>query len=150
MLIPDTHRLKLRFRIDADTPDEFMDEWIQLKNICETTLINKEYIVNEMLSYCKLESVRKLPYLNRAEGEIGGDNNNINKQMRFRKDWRIRAWEDNNIVLDNITNTSTEQWTLNELNDIIRGFCIYANNYCNIRNSVSECIEVEYDDSLEE
>ncbi len=50
---------------------------------------NNKGIINQLLSYCKLESVKKLPYLNRCEGSIGGDNNNINKQLRFRKYSRI-------------------------------------------------------------
>jgi hypothetical protein len=151
MIIPDIHNMKLKFKIYNATPKEYMDKWIELKNMCENG--NNEGIINELLYYCKLESVKKLPYLNRCEGGIGGNNNNINKQLRFRKYHRIMelpGYKDNDIVFDNIINTTTEKWTLNELNDIMRGFSLYANNYCNINDSIDGYIEIEYDKYLDD
>ena len=44
-----------------------------------------------------------MPYLKRAEGGIGGNDNLMNKQLRFR---RIQSWnKDNDIVIDNIRNS---------------------------------------------
>ncbi len=151
MIIPDIHNMKLKFKIYNATPKEYMDKWIELKKMCENG--NNEGIINELLSYCKLESVKKLPYLNRCEGGIGGNNNNINKQLRFRKYCRMMelpGYKDNDIVFDNIINTTTEKWTFNELNDIMRGFSLYANNYCNINDSIDGYIEIEYDKYLDD
>jgi hypothetical protein len=150
MLIPDTHIIKLRFKIDNDTPKKYMNKWIKLKNLCENG--NNKEIIIITLSNCKLESVKNLPYLNRCEGGIGGDNNLINKQLRFRQYndlMELPRYKDNDIVFDNIINTTNEKWTLNELNDIIHGFSICANNYCNINNSINGCIEIEYNNSLD-
>ena len=61
----------------------------------------------------------------------------------------LPGYKDNDIVFDNIINTTNEKWTLNELNDIMRGFIIYANNYCDINNSIDGCIEIEYDKYLD-
>ena len=146
MLIPDTHIIKLRFKIYNNTPTQYMNKWFELKEMCENG--DNKKIIFELLSYCKLDSVKKLPYLNRCEGGIGGDNNLINKQIRFRKYnsiMELSGYKDNDIIFDSIINTITEQWTFNELNDIMCAFSIYANNYCCINNSIDACLEIEYD-----
>ena len=142
--------MKLRFKIYNAIPKEYMDKWIELKRICE--LGDNEEIIKNLLYYSTLESVKNLPYLKRCEGSIGGDNNRINKQLRFRKFnslMKLPQYKDNDIVFDNIYNTTTEKWTLNELNDIMHGFIRYANNYCNIDNSIDGCLEIEYDKYLD-
>ena len=145
MLIPDTHIIKIRFKIYNNT---LPNKWIELKKMCENW--DNKKIIFELLSYCKLDSVKNLPYLNRCEGGIGGDNNLINKQIRFRKYnsiMELPGYKDNNIIFY-IINTTTEQWTFNELNDIMCAFSIYANNYCGINNSIDACLEIEYDKYL--
>jgi hypothetical protein len=145
MLISDTSTIKLRFKIDNDIPKEYMNKWIKLKNLCENGE-NKDIVI-ELLSYCKLESVKNMPYLERCEGGIGE-----NKQLRFRQYnliMELPRYKDNDIVFDNIINTTNEKWTYNELNDIIGGFSIYANNYCNIRDSINGCIEIKYNEYLD-
>ena len=82
MSIPDTHIINLRFKIDGDTPQKYIDKWLKLKTICENGE-NKE-IVKDWLYNCKLQSVKNIPYLNRCEGGIGRDSNLKNKQIRFR------------------------------------------------------------------
>lgn len=62
----------------------------------------------------------------------------------------LSRYKDNDIVFNQIINTATEKWTFNELNDIMRGFIIYANYYCDIRDSVVGCIEVMYDKYLDD
>jgi hypothetical protein len=131
MSLPETHKITLRFKIDGDAPKEYIDRWLELKTNCEnsTKTSSNKQIVIEWLQNCTLESVKKLPYLNRCEGGIGGDSNLKNKQMRFR-DGILKLSKidkDNDILLDEVDSTDEEKWTLEELDDLIRGFRRFAN-----------------------
>jgi len=109
--------LIIRFKLDHDTPDDFIKKWIELKNKCETwteTDCRKETI-EEWLKYCKISSNKNLPFLNRCELGIGGNNNLIHKQIRFRQRTRLKSFEDNDIIIDQIYNTNHEKWNLEEL-----------------------------------
>ena len=145
MNIFNTHIILLRFRIDYDAPKEYMDRWNELKKKCEYG--ENEYIVKELLSYCKIQSVKDLPYLNRCEGGIGGNDNSIHKQIRFRSSFVCRLGVDDDIVMDQVDNTDTEKWTLEELDDIIYGFIKYANNYV-MAECINGCIEMTNKNSL--
>ena len=59
MSIPDTHIINLRFKIDGDAPQEYIDKWLKLKFKCENGK-NKE-IVEDWLYNCKLSSVKNMP-----------------------------------------------------------------------------------------
>ena len=85
MFILDTHIHKLRFRIDTNAPIDYMNRWKKLKYDCDNG--DNKYIVEEMKTYCKLESNKTLPYLQRTEGGFGGNDNIMNKQIRFRICW---------------------------------------------------------------
>jgi hypothetical protein len=145
MSIPDTHIINLRFKIDGDAPQEYIDKWLKLKFKCENGE-NKE-IVEDWLYNCKLQSVKNMPYLNRCEGGIGGDNNLINKQLRFREKQLYSMYIDNDIVIDNIISSEQEKWILEELYDLIRGFRRIANNYVGA-DCIKGCIEMISRDSL--
>jgi hypothetical protein len=134
MNIPDTHYVRLVFRIDAYITKPYIDIWIALKKECEYNNANDE-IVKEWLSMCKTEIVRNLPYLDCSEGGIGY-NNMINKQIRFRPFYSdISGFRDNYIILD-VQNGNEEKWTLDELDDLIYGFVKYSSEYV-----MKECIE---------
>jgi hypothetical protein len=143
MELLNTYHHKLRFRIDKYAPPKWMNRWIELKQKCENG--KNKHIVEQIKSFCKVESNKNLPYLDRIEGGIGGGDNRIHKQIRFRMyfDDRDRILErDNDIVFDQIYNTEQEQWTYEELNDIIHGFINMANS--NVKETcVSGCIELE-------
>ena len=145
MSISDTHIINLRFKIDGDAPQKYIDKWLKLKTICENGK-NKE-IVKDWLYNCKLQSVKNMPYLNRCEGGIGGDNNLINKQLRFREKQLYSMYIDNDIVIDNIISSEQEKWILEELDDLIRGFRRIANNYVGA-DCIKGCIEMISRDSL--
>ena len=145
MSIPDTHIVELRFKIDGDAPQKYIDEWLKLKTICENGK-NKE-LVDEWLSNCKIQSVRNMPYLDRCEGGIGGNNNIINKQLRFRKKQIYSISIDNDIVIENIISSEQEKWTLEELDDLIRAFRRMANNYVGAE-CINGCIEMVNINSL--
>ena len=96
-------------------------------------------ILEQIKENFKLEGNKKLPYLKRSEGGLGGDNNIENKQIRFR-DYELCSFTfprnvDNNIIFDQITNGKKELWTYEELDDIIYGFIKTANYFMG-----AECI----------
>lgn len=130
MFILDTHIHKLRFRIDTNVPIDYMNRWKKLKYDCDNG--NNEYIVEKMKTYCKLESNKTIPYLQRTEGGFGGNDNIMNKQIRFRICW---SNIDNDIILDQVDNTETEKWTYDELDDIIRALTKTFNYFVE-----SECV----------
>ena len=148
MLIPeDTHIIHLRFKINSNESQFNKDKWLKFKNICESGK-NKE-VVEDWLQNCRIESVKNLPYLNRSEGGVGGNNNQKNKQLRFRKEQKYSWKIDNDIVFDNIISGENEKWTLDELDDLIRGFRRIANEYVG-ENCIEGCIEMINRDSLDD
>jgi len=143
MKILESHKHKMRFRLDKCAPPKWVSRWNELKQDCEDG--ENKHIVEQIKHFCKLYSNKNLPYLERAEGGMGGGNNTIHKQIRFR--WYIskthRSWDrDNDIVLDQICGTEQEQWTYEELDDIIHGFVNMANSRLH-ETCVTGCIELE-------
>ena len=136
MYFPDTHSVQLIFKIDSDAPIEYLNKWNKLKQNCECGK-NKD-IIYDIINNCKLESNKNLPYLKRSEGGIGGNDNLINKQIRFRHGMFIMPWdgEDEFIIFNEIYNTEDEKWSIDELDDIISAFIKVANKYVN-----AECVK---------
>jgi len=127
MSILNTHIHELIIYIDKDTPPNYIKRWNDFKDKCENG--NNKDIVELIKSYCKLNTNRVLPYLERSEGGLGGDNNLMNKQIRFRESQKyiITAISDDNIVLGEITCTYNELWTYDELDDLLQAFIKTAN-----------------------
>lgn len=136
MNLIETHEHKLIFKIDKDAPKEYMKRWKDFKLKCENG--ENEHIVEQIKEYCKLEKNKSLPYLKRTEGGLGGDNNLIDKQIRFRHIFKGKCFndvcirEDNSIIFI-ISNykelTEQDKWTYQELDDLIYAFTKVANNY---------------------
>jgi len=151
MNLLNTHIYRLCFNIDDHMSDtEINKKWNKFKRICESGENYNKYILEQIKENCKLESNKNLPILKREEGGLGGNNNSINKQIRFRhifNDIEINGEgipyfkKDNNIFLTNITSTNQEKWTYAELDDIIYGFIKTANFYMGF-NCVSGYIEI--------
>jgi len=144
MFILDTHIHKFRFRIHADAPKAYIDRWKKLKYNCEEG--DNKYVIEKMKSYCKLESNRDLPYLQRCEGGIGGNDNIKNKQIRFRMGMVIiPRYMDNDIVFDQIYNTTIEKWSYEELDDLIYALTKTFNYFVEgeIVNGVIEMTNIE-------
>ena len=136
MFILDTHTHKLIFRIDNDCPEDYFERCKKIKSDCEK--YDNKYIIDKMKTYCKLEQNKNIPYLQREEGGIGGDNNRINKQMRFFRtlDPCMCLYYNNKvIILDQITNTDAEKWSYDELDDLICAFTKTFNYFVK-----SECV----------
>ena len=135
MNIPDTHIVRLRFKIDNDAPTQYMNRWNTLKKDCEYNNDN-ELIVKEWLVICKNEEIRNLPYLNRSEGGIGNNNNKQNKQIRFRPYINILFFRSDNDIVFDVSNTNEEKWSFDELDDLIYGFIKFSNKYV-----MADCIK---------
>lgn len=136
MFILETHNHSLIFRIDKDVPEYYVNRWKKIKFDCEEN--DNKYIIEKMKTYCKLEQNKNIPYLHREEGGIGGNNNIINKQIRF---FRLYAksmplnYNNKDIVLDQIVNTDTEKWSYDELDDLIYAFTKTFNYFVKV-----ECV----------
>lgn len=139
--IPAMFIVMLRFKLDNDAPTEYIKKWNEFKILCESGDKNTEYIVEQWKSYCKIKSNRKISYLKRPEGGIGGDNSGISKQIIFRPNYDQALFQDKDIVLDQVLNTKTEHWTYKELNDLVCGFITTANEYL-CEKCVRGCIEL--------
>ena len=143
MNILNTHNHRLVFCIDNDAPEEYITRWNEFKLKCESG--NNKHIVEQIKEYCKLETNKAMPYLNRCEGGIGGDNNMIHKQLRIRNS--IFGIKGNDIIFDQVINTDTEKWTYAELDDVIYAFTKTANynvnadcvsGYIEMKNKISD------------
>ena len=136
MKIIKTHQHRLVFSIDKDAPTKYKNKWNELKTLCEIDYyvegneLTRKDIFERIKEKCKLKQNKELPYLNRLEGGLGGNNNILNKQLRFRnyKLWsKDPRYVDNNIIIDKITNGKNEEWSYEELDDIIYGFIKMGN-----------------------
>ena len=133
----------IKFTIDNNAPKDFIKLWKELKNKCETWTKNdcRKEIINSWLKYCKIETNKNLPFLDRCELSIGGNDNIKNKQIRFRQRVEQKSFSDNDIIIDQIYNTDYEKWTFQELHDIINAFKVYASNYINLKGGINGSIE---------
>lgn len=145
MFILDTHIHKLIFRIDNNAPKKYMDRWNKLKYDCEQG--DNKYIIETMKTYCKLEENKNIPYLEREEGGIGGNDNSLNKQIRFLRLYEnfYQSFNERDIILNQIYNTDTEKWTYRELDDLIFAF-IKTFNFFVKEECVTGCIEMSNED----
>jgi len=147
MDIVNTHNHRLIFRIDNDAPEEYMKIWKEFKLKCENG--DNKHVVEQIKSYCKLEKNKTMPYLNRSEGGMGGGDNILHKQLRFRDDMHGMSSSicaDNDIMFSEIMNTEHEKWTYEELDDIIYAFTKTANYHVKT-DCVSGYIELKHTDT---
>lgn len=144
-LLLESHIHKLRFRIDKDATADCIQKWNTFKMKCEGGGDNEnEPIVERMKKYCQLDMNKQMPYLRRLEGGIGGNDNIIHKQIRFRNYKKLSVlprYRDSDIVFDRIESTTNEQWTYAELDDLIQAFEQTANHYLQA-DYVRGCIEM--------
>jgi hypothetical protein len=147
MKILESHDYKLRFRIDFNSPIEYINNWNKIKKECEEG--NNKYISNLIKKNCTIISNKNLPYLDRLEGGLGGESNNDNKQIRFRHEFNEKN-NDNDIILYVINSDSkNEIWTYNELDDIIRSFTKVLSNLLKYE-FIKGCIEMVNLNSLDD
>jgi hypothetical protein len=63
--------------LHEDAPKKWVKKWENLLKI------NPRYIAHRIKSFCKLESNKSLPLLDRCEGLLGGNSNTKDKQLRI-------------------------------------------------------------------
>jgi hypothetical protein len=135
---------KLRFSIDKDAPPDYMERWLDLKTKCENG--ENIHIVEDVKELCLLQINKDLPYLDRREGGMGGDDNKLNKQIRFRNGGLLSKipsrFYDNDIVMDEIWNTETEKWKYKEIEDLLSAFIKTLEHYVQSCGCVRGCIEM--------
>ena len=132
---------KLRFSIDKDAPRDYMKRWRELKHKCEYG--ENKYIIEEIKNCCLLKENKELPYLQRQEGGLGGKDNIVNKQIRFRNSLFSEPWQlDNDIVMDEINNTEFEKWKYEEINDLLYAFMKVAAKHIQSKNCLRGRIEM--------
>ena len=140
MNLLNTHNHRLVFNLDGDSPEKYIKKWNKFKIECESG--DNQHIVEQIKEYSKLEKIKNMPYLKREEGGLGGDNNIIHKQIRFRHIFKGQNKKDDSyIIFNEIVSTDIEKWTYNELDDLIYAFIKTANYYMGT-NCVSGYIEL--------
>lgn len=139
MNILDTHIYKLRFKLDFDATEKYIEKWNKIKKESETT--NNKFLVEEIKNNCKLESNKNLPYLQRNEGGLGGDNNQNNKQIRFRFNFNSYKFDDDILLSVLNSDLKNEKWSYEELDDILRSFIKVLNKKMSCE-CVNGCIEI--------
>jgi hypothetical protein len=148
MNIPSIDNFSIKFTIkNNNIPIGFLNKWIELKNIFENDNFQlNETLISTWLKQCELESNKNLPYLNRANHGIGGNNNSLNKQIRFMEYkqqkyyTRIRKINKYTIFIPYVYNTENEKWKHEELDDLINAFIKFASGYTNI-NNINGCLK---------
>ena len=135
-----THEHKLRFKIDSDAPAEYMGKWHSLKKACETG--DTFEICTEWKDNCELLQNKNLPLLDSCEGGLGGNDNKLHKQIRFRHGYYFAPWDrDNDIIVDRVYETNGEKWSYAELDDLMMAFIKTANARLDAE-CVRGCIEL--------
>ena len=106
----------LIFRIDIDSPDDYMKQWNEFKVEC---IHQNQDIIDEIKGNCKLDDNDILDNLDKLEDScnyVGDDYSYL----------RI-----NDIILKEVisTDSDSDKWTYAEMDDLIEGFLITANNH---------------------
>ncbi len=124
--ILDRYQHVLRFYIDNDAPNSYKKKFSELKNQVENGRVANVHFSEKVINFCRLESNKNLPILNRCEGGLGGNNNTENKQLRYRL--RTVGNIDNDIKI-NIINSDKEKWTYDELDDLVESYIELFDSY---------------------
>lgn len=139
MNILDTHIYKLRFKLDSDATEKYIEKWNKIKEESETT--DNKYLVEEIKNNCKLQSNKNLPYLQRNEGGLGGNNNQNNKQIHFRFNFNSYKFDDDILLYVLNSDLKNEKWSYEELDDILRSLIKVLNKKMSCE-CVNGCIEI--------
>jgi len=93
---------------------------------------SKLQLLERVKRECKIVDNKNLPILNRHEGGLGGDDNTLHRQIRFRPRKAARAGEiEDEFILLIATDGSAphgEKWTLDQLQDLLKAFVKVIND----------------------
>ena len=134
--------ININFTLNPFSCNEARECWKKFKESIDKNFEFRDILIKEWLHNCKINSNKNLPILQRFEGGMGGNDNKINKQIRFYKDRNNKATEYN--IIFYVYNAEEEKWTLQELDDLTYGFgkCLKERYF-----NVNCCIELsKYND----
>jgi len=135
---------QIRFKIDSDSPKEYTDKFCKLRDDIEGG--DNQHISLQIKDNCKLDVNKYLPILNKTEGGLGGSNNRMNKQIRYRANFKTYLDNKSDIIFD-VYNSDIDKWTYEELDDIVLAFLKVCNFYMGTE-CVNGSIELINYDSL--
>lgn len=121
--LPQNFECQLRFTLDPLAPEDYFRKWLEFKRDCESGERENIFITLKVISKLKHPRNQELSKLKRAEGGIGFDNSNQERQIRYRYKEHLHGRPDNDILFDRVQG----DWTIGELADIIKSFIYIAN-----------------------
>ena len=106
----------LIFRIDVDSPDDDMKQWSEFKVEC---IHQNQDIIDEIKGNCKLDDNDILDNLDKLEDSC----NYVGDDYSYLRE--------TDIILKEVisTDSDSDKWTYAEMDDLIEGFLITANNH---------------------
>ena len=119
------YNINIKFTLCPFSCNEAKKCWKKFKESINKNFEFRDILIREWLHNCKINSNKNLPILQRLEGGMGGDDNRINKQIRFEeynKYYSEYNKDTEHNIIFNVYNTEEEKWTLQELDDLIYGF----------------------------
>jgi hypothetical protein len=124
-----SHKIGLSFTLDPNAPPKWQRRWIKLKQMLMDEDQDRLDFLNKWKMRCKEVSNQQLPILVRCEGVLGGDNNQIHKQLRGVDSFIPMAKNDKGIyfLASVASKNSLEQWSFDELLDLKNAFIMVAN-----------------------
>jgi len=122
-LLLDDYEYSLQFSLTSYSTVESKRKWRVLKEKCENG--NNEDITQNWLSCCNLELNKSLLFINSLEGGIKSSEN---KACRYRYSFS-NEYNDNKIVLRYFTNSLTDKWNYDVIDDLIYAFEKMANKH---------------------
>lgn len=143
-------RVSLRFSPYANMPNKLLKKWNDLKTKCHGSQHKNEEFMERWIECCQLDSNQQLLILNRSEGGIGGDDNRKNKQLRMYDDYDGNKSRYNStpsdytdIIVCEMTNGTDEQWTDEELKDLIDSFLQMVAEYIGCEDYASGYVKIQ-------
>lgn len=137
------------FQPELTATQEQKNSWINFVACFENPVFIRQFICGWKF-LCKLESNKKIPYLDRAEGGLGENDNHINKQARFPLILSGRPTFNgsfinytNRVFIIDVYNTRFEKWTFEELNDLVSAFKELVVLYHHGENYISGVVNYE-------
>jgi len=122
-ILPKGVDIQLRFRVSGELTSILRASFSLVMDQSPDHTTQLKQLVKMWLRECKIESNRDLPFLNIAEGGLGGDSNQHNKQIRFHIDDDSIQAEERELVFDVFhAEAGTEKWSVGELIDLVQAF----------------------------
>ena len=105
----------LIFRIDIDAPSDYMKRWNGFRLKC---IHQDQDIIEQIKDNCKLDN-NKILY------------NNLEDTCNYMGDDDYSYLRINDVILNEVisTDSDSDKWTYAEMDDLIEGFLITANNH---------------------